>query len=102
MTAYVLTPLAARDLTEIWDHIADENLTAAKRVMDRLDAAMRKLSRTPGIGHFREDLCDGRERFFLVYSYLIVYRPSSKPLQIVRVLHAARDVRGILKETPTQ
>ena len=84
MTAYVLTPLAARDLTEIWDHIAEGNLTAA-RVMDRLDAAMRKLSRTPGIGHFRQNLCDGRERFFLVYSYLIVYRPNSRPLQIVRV-----------------
>lgn len=45
MTAYVLTPLAARDLTEIWDRIAEDSLTAAKRVMDRL-AAMRKLSRT--------------------------------------------------------
>jgi len=44
--------------------------------MDRLDAAMHKLSRTP--------------------------RPYSKPLQIVRGLHAARDVRGILKEARTQ
>ena len=79
MTAYVLTPLA--------------NLTAAKRVMERLDAALRRLSHTPGIGHSRQDLCDGRERFFLVYSYLIVYRPASRPLQIVR---------GILKETPMQ
>jgi antitoxin ParD1/3/4/toxin ParE1/3/4 len=69
--------------------------------MDRLAAAMRKLSRTPGIGHLR-DPCDGRERLFLVYSYLIVYRPHSKPLQIVRVLHAARDVRGIQKETRAQ
>lgn len=102
MTPYVLTPLAARDLTEIWDHIAEDNLTAAQRVLDRIGGAMHKLSRTPGIGHFRQDLCDGRERFFLVYSYLIVYRPNSKPLQIVRVRHAARDVRGILKETPAQ
>jgi plasmid stabilization system protein ParE len=79
MRAYVLTPLAARDLTEIWDHIAADNLTAARRVMDRLDAAMRKLSRTPGIGHFRQDLCDGRELFFLVYSYLIVVARTRSP-----------------------
>ena len=44
----------------------------------------------------REELADRRHRFFLVYSYLIVYRFETKPLQVLRVLHAARDVQGIL------
>jgi len=34
--------------------------------------------------------------FFLVYSYLIVYRPEAKPLQIVAILHASRDVAAVL------
>jgi antitoxin ParD1/3/4/toxin ParE1/3/4 len=59
---------------------------------------MRKLARTPGIGHFREDLADRRQRFFLVYSYLIVYRPETKPLHIVRVVHGARDVQALLED----
>jgi plasmid stabilization system protein ParE len=47
----------------------------------------------------REELADPRHRFFLVYSYLIVYRFETKPLQVLRVLHAARDVENILKLT---
>jgi antitoxin ParD1/3/4/toxin ParE1/3/4 len=57
---------------------------------------MRTLARTPGTGHLREDLADRRHRFFLVYSYLIVYRPDTQPLQVVRVLHASRDIRSLL------
>jgi toxin ParE1/3/4 len=95
--AYVLTPLAEQDLIDIWDHIATDNIGAAHRVLARLEAAMRKLAKAPRIGHFREDLADRRQRFFLVYSYLIVYRAEAKPMQIVRVLHAARDIREMLK-----
>src|SRR6266853_2093369 len=94
---YVLTPLAEQDLIDIWDHIATDNINAAHRVLDRLERTMRKLAKTPLIGHFREDLADRRQRFFLVYSYLIVYRPEAKPMQVVRVLHAARDLRELLK-----
>jgi antitoxin ParD1/3/4/toxin ParE1/3/4 len=57
---------------------------------------MRRLGRTPGMGHFREDLADTRHRFFLVYSYLIVYRFQTKPIQVIRVLHASRDIQEIL------
>ena len=45
---------------------------------------------------------DKRHRFFLVYSYLIVYRHETKPLQIIRVLHAARDVQSILGLAPEE
>jgi hypothetical protein len=54
----------------------------------------------PGIGHLRVDLADRRHRFFLVYSYVIVYRSQTKPLQVV--LHAARDVQEILGLTPEE
>ena len=57
---------------------------------------MVKLAKSPGIGHWREELTDKRHRFFLVYSYLIVYRHETRPLQIIRVLNAARDVQSIL------
>jgi plasmid stabilization system protein ParE len=60
---------------------------------------MRKLSRTPGIVQVRQDLCDGQEHFFLGLLVPDRHRSDSKPLQIVRVLHAAR---GILKATSTQ
>ena len=57
------------------------------------------MTKNPGIGHLREELADRRHRFFLVYSYLMVYRFETKPLQVIRVLHAARDVQSILGVT---
>lgn len=93
---FVLTPRAEQDIGDIWDYIAVDNIDAADRVLTALETAIFRLAKTPGIGHLREDLADRRHRFFLVYSYLIVYRFETKPLQIIRVVHAARDVQSIL------
>lgn len=96
MKRFVLTPLAEQDLNEIWDHIGDDNVEAANGVLGKIEAAIYRLTEHPGLGHLREDLADSRHRFYLVYSYLIVFRPGTDPLQIIRVLHAARDVQSIL------
>jgi len=64
---------------------------AAGRVVEALETAMFKLANNPGLGHWREELADRRHRFFLVYSYLIVYRHETKALQIV--------VRSMLRVT---
>ena len=96
MKRFILTPRARRDVNDIWDYIAADNIEAADQVLDALDKAIVKLAKNPGMGHWREDLADKRHRFFLVYSYLIVYRHETRPLQIIRVLHASRDVQSIL------
>ena len=96
MKRFILTPRAKQDLNEIWDYIANDNIEAADRVLNALEKAMIKLARSPGIGHWRAELTDKRHRLFLVYSYLIVYRHETKPLQVIRVLHAARDVQSLL------
>jgi toxin ParE1/3/4 len=96
MKAFVLTPLAARDLNEIWDYLTNDNIAAADRVLNALEKALHGLAKNPGKGHQRKDLADGRHRFFLVYSYFIVYRPETKPIQVIRVLHASRDVQALL------
>ncbi len=98
MSRFVLTAPAERDLTDIWDYIAADNLEAADRVLDAMDAAFRRLAAQPGLGHYREDLADKTVRFDAVYSYLIVYRWQTRPLQILRVLHAARDVATLLAD----
>ena len=69
---------------------------AADRVLDALETTLVKLVKNPGIGHWREELAGKQHRFFLVYSYLIVYRHEAKPLQSVPILHAARDVQSVL------
>lgn len=96
MKRFLLTPLAEQDLNEIWDYIGDDSLEAANRVLGTIETAIQRLTEHPGLGHLREDLADSRHRFYPVYSYLIVFRPGTDPLEIIRVLHAARDVQTIL------
>jgi plasmid stabilization system protein ParE len=96
MRPFILTPRAEQDVSDIWDYIADDSIEAADRVLAALEKTMHRLAKNPGIGHLREDLADRRHRFILVYSYLIIYRHETKPLQVIRILHAARDVQSML------
>ena len=65
-------------------------------MLDALQAAFERFADHPELGHYREDLADKQHRFSTVYSYLIIYLWETEPLQIVRVLHAARDVQALL------
>ena len=94
---YVLAPQAARDLVDIWRYLKKES---SQETADRVESIIRSkfayLAEFPGGGHWRRDLTSAEVRFFSVYSYLIVYRPETKPLQIVAILHSHRDVAKIL------
>ena len=99
MTArYVLSPQAADDLVSIWRYITRQ--TSAE-MADRVEAAIRErivfLTSASGAGHWSKDLTDKPVKFFPVYSYLIVYLPETKPLQVVSVLHGHRDLRRLLR-----
>src|SRR5687768_9937784 len=96
MSRFVLTPVAREDLLEIVDYIREDNPEAAQRVLRKLQASVRRLARAPGMGHVREALADEPLRFWPVYSYLIIYRLETRPLQIVRVLRGTRDVKSLL------
>lgn len=98
MKGFVLTPAARADLEAIHDFIFLDSPAAAARVRTELRSAMRRLAAHPGLGHLREDLADEPLRFWPVYSYLVIYRYETSPLQVVRILHASRDVRSLLEE----
>src|ERR1700682_843216 len=95
---FVLAPQAALDLAEIWRYIKEQtSLTIADRVGSAIREKLASLAETPGPGHSRKDLTDEDVKFFPVYSYLIVYRTQTKPLQVGAILHGRRDVARILK-----
>jgi toxin ParE1/3/4 len=95
---YVLAPQAALDPVEIWRYIKEQSsVTIANRVESAILERITFLAGTSGAGHRRKDLTGEDVKFFPVYSYLIVYRPQTKPLQIVSILHGRRDVEQILK-----
>jgi len=98
ISRYVLAPQAAEDLIEIWRFI---NQRSSLAMADHVESVIREkivfLARRPGAGHWRLDLTAEKVRFFSVYSYLIVYRPDTPPLQVISILHGNRDVEQILK-----
>lgn len=98
MPRFLLTRAAAADLEEIDQYVARDAPAAADRLLTALHEAMLRLADFPDIGHLRHDLADEPLRFWPVSAYLIVYRAEETPLQVVRVLHASRDVRALLAE----
>src|SRR5438445_9005571 len=77
---YILAPQAARDLVQIWRYIKKES---SEETADRVESVIRSkfayLADFPNGGHWRRDLTEAAVRFLSVYSYLIVYRPETKP-----------------------
>jgi len=98
---YILAPEAAQDLVDIWAYVKAQ---AGESTADRIEAVIRSrlvlLADNPNLGHWRSDLTHEHVKFFLVFSYLIVYRPETKPLQVVSILHGRRDVEKILQGRP--
>jgi plasmid stabilization system protein ParE len=74
-----------------------DDVDLADRIRDELFAAYRDLAKTPDLGHYRSDLVSEPLRFWRVREYLIIYRSEKRPLEIVRVLHAKRDVQALLE-----
>lgn len=93
---FSLTPAARLDLIEISEYLRQKSPSIATRVLAELRSAMRQLAVRPAIGHLREDLANEKVRFWPVYSYLIIYRAQTQPLQVIRVLHGSRDIRKLL------
>lgn len=95
---YVLTDSAKADVRAIIAYLRERSPQAAKLVRVKLHANMRWLAEFPNMGHFREDVTLKPLRFWCVYSYLIVYRPERKPVEIVRVLHGAQNLPQFFKD----
>jgi len=91
MIPFGLSPAAAADIENIAAFLDDHAPHATDTVLDALYKAMCLLAETPGLGHLREDLADEPLRFYAVWSYLVIYQVSER-VEVVRVLHAARNV----------
>lgn len=87
-------PLAEADIIEIWDYIADDSLAAADRWVDRLDEQFRLLAAQPMMGRARDELAPG-VRSFPFGRYVVFYVPLDDGIDVVRVLHGARDIDAV-------
>lgn len=101
MTGYRFTPEAAADLFEIWSYIANDNAEAADRVEAAIYDSCSFVAGAPLSGQVRKDLTSRPVRFWTVQpfpNYVLVYRPDTEPLQVIRILHAKRNIQRMLGE----
>ena len=82
---------AQDDLQDIWVYVAEDNPVVADSLEEDIRAEVTKLAELPSLGHRRRDLTVHDLWFHTVRkNYLIVYR-LAETLEIVRILHGARD-----------
>lgn len=87
--------VARQDQADIWLFIATNNIQAADRQMDRLNDAFYLLADYPEAGSIRPEHLD--LRLYPVDQYNIFYRVTPDAVEIVRVLHAARNAAAELE-----
>lgn len=90
------TSQAEEDLIDIWIYIAEDKLSAADRLLDKIDAKISLLADQPRLGPARPDIAP-ELRHFPVGNYLILYREIPGGIEVVRVVHGARRLDNLFK-----
>jgi toxin ParE1/3/4 len=91
MRRVVKRPLAETDLEEIWWYIAQDNPSAADKLLDKIEEGCQAIARFPKMGTSREELLPCL-RSFPIGNYLIFYLPMDDGIDVVRVLPGMRDI----------
>ena len=90
------------DVIDIAYYIAEDSLEAADRFAEAVDAAYEQLAEFPGMGVAR-DYSNPKLQGMRMWpvpgfkKYLIFYRANDAELQVLRVLHGARDIENLFK-----
>lgn len=101
VSKHFYSPKAEQDLNEIAQYILENNLEAALRFVDAVEKTCTELSEMPDMGHTfhaRNPALKNMRimRVSKVYSsYLIFYRQTKKGIEIIRILHGARDLPAL-------
>ncbi|MBZ0253907.1 MAG: type II toxin-antitoxin system RelE/ParE family toxin [Candidatus Methylomirabilis sp.] len=93
-----------RDIAEVAARIAEDSESAAWRFVEATERVFDFLSRNPDAGAPRPELSGGRLSDLRMWpvggfeKYLVFYRHVGGEVQILRVLHGARDLAALLED----
>jgi len=94
-----ILPAAWDDLREIGEYIAQDNLDAANRTVNKLIASLRRLEQFPLSAPLVPDIDLSREGYRALGcgKYLCFYRLVDKTVYIYHVIHGARNYPVLLR-----
>jgi len=82
------------DLADIWDFVAEDSAFQAGRLLRRFQAKLDYLAKSNTVGRPRPELT-AHCRSYPVGGFCIYYRPTPAGIELIRLLHSARDIRQI-------
>ena len=91
MALYRVSDQAREDMVEIWAYIATDSVRAADRTNAAFYERFEALAEQPLMGRSRSELLSDL-RSFPAGNYAIFYRPTENGVEILRVIHQARDI----------
>jgi toxin ParE1/3/4 len=94
MNHFRFSSAAQTDLREIWAYVAKDRPVAADGLIDTFYQKFRLAAANPDSGESRDDLSPGL-RVFSVGDYVVGFRKVPQGVEIVRVVHGARDQRRL-------
>lgn len=90
----IILPAAQIDLDEIWITIAQTDFVRADRFVAKLESKINGLSRFPESGVDRADLFNST-RMLVEGNYLIFYQYDGHHVNVMRIVHGARDLNDL-------
>jgi len=93
-----LLRVAEEDFIEIISFIAADNSTAAESIASKIEKNLDLLLGNPNLGRIprEEEIRNLGYRYLIVKNYLIFYTIEEKTIFIHRILHGARNYKGLL------
>lgn len=102
MPEVIFSEFVEPELVAIWSYIAVDNPDAAGRFLDAAEFTFMELAKQPELGRSRK-FSDARLKNLRSFrikgfeNYLIFYRPSVAGVEILHVLHGARDLEAFFE-----
>ena len=94
MARVVYSNVAKADLREIWDYVSDDSQLQADRLIERIRSKLEHLAKWNTLGRPRPEIARNC-RSYPFGKYCFFFRPIDDGIEIIRVIHSARDLDQI-------
>jgi len=96
MSSFRLSAEAQIDYFDAFDFIAGYSPRAVFKWEARMLETFRHLAIWPQTGMIRPEFGPPNIRFWVVDEYLVLYNSASNPVEIIAILHGARDLSELI------
>ncbi len=97
----IVRDAARADLSHAFAYIGEDSLPAADRFLRAAADTFVRLAEMPGMGHTYAQRAAGSDAFRVwpvkgFENWLIFYRPTAGGIEVIRILHGARDLDRLI------